>query len=157
MFEVLRHRRLLAGLAAIGLALPFAAAAQQAAAGLGQPWPKAQDVSRNPSWHVYVFQMNGIKYIEVADLTGRIVSAIGAANHQIIALPVGAFPQYVTLPHQKAALPQGVVAMTYPTTVYQDADTTVTVANTSDGGVATMAAAVGCTNPVECNTNIVSH
>ena len=151
MSKALRGQRALAGIVALGLALPFAVAAQQTPPGLGQAWPNAKDVSQNRAWHVYVFQLHGIKYIEVADLTGRIVSTIGTANHQDIALPMGAFPQYVSIPDQAATLPQGVVAMTSPTTVYQDNDTTITVTHTSDAGIATAAA---CGNPVECNTNI---
>lgn len=154
MLEVLRRHRTLAAVVALGLALPFAASAQQTP-GLGQAWPNAKDFSRSPGWHVYVFQMNGIEYIEVADLTGRIVGAVGTANHQYISLPVGAFSQYVSIPHQVAPLPRGVTVVSSPIVVYQDEDTTVTVTSTSDGGVATRASAsAGCTNPVECNTNI---
>lgn len=154
MLKALLRKAAIAGILACGLALPFAASAQQAEPGLGQAWPNLPDVSRNPQWHVYVFQLNGIKYIEVADLSGRIVSAIGTANHRYIALPVGAYPQYVSIPHQAALLPRGVASAT-PTTVYRDSTTTVSVATASNGAVATTAmVSAGCTNPIECNTNI---
>lgn len=157
MLKALLRKTAFAGILACGLALPFAVPAQQAAPGLGQAWPNVPDVSQNPQWHVYVFHLNGIKYIEVADLSGRIVSAVATANNQYIALPVGAYPQYVSTPNQTAQLPKGVASAT-PTTVYQDTATTVSVATASNGAVATSAAVVGgCTNPIECNTNIVGH
>jgi hypothetical protein len=147
------HRRALIGMVALGLALPIAVSAQTAADGLGQSWPNAQDVSLSPAWHVYVFKMNGIKFIQITDLTGTIIGAVGTANQQYITLPMGAYAQYVSTPQQPAAVPSGVTSAASSTVVYQDATTTLTVTPMTNGATAT--SLLACTNPVECNTNVV--
>lgn len=57
--------------------------------GLGQAWPNATDVSQNPHYHVYIFQKDGIKYIQVNDLNGRVLGAFATAGKEVIALPIG--------------------------------------------------------------------
>jgi hypothetical protein len=127
----------LAGL--IGFCVTSVASAQTAtpATGLGQAWPNAADVSTNPNWHVYVFVLNGIKYIQVNDLNGTVHAAVGTANGTSIVLPVGVDAQNVS------SSTQGVPASTSSSnttsnaattqTVYQDNASTVTAAPQSDG------------------------
>ena len=40
--------------------------------GLGQSWPNTTDVSASPHWHVYVFQRNGVRYVQINDLSGKV-------------------------------------------------------------------------------------
>jgi hypothetical protein len=147
------RRSALVGIIMLGLALPLVGSAQTAN-GLGQSWPNAQDVSLSPGWHVYVFQLHGIKFIQVTDLTGKIIGAVGTANQQYITLPIGAYAQYVATPQQAASVPSGVTTAASPTVIYQDSSSTLTVTPMSNGAVST-ALLAPCSNPIECNTNVV--
>ena len=66
-----------------------AMARQFPATGLGQAWPNASDVSSSPRWHVYVFIKDGVRYIQVNDLNGKVRGAIATANGQFLVLPIG--------------------------------------------------------------------
>jgi hypothetical protein len=125
-------------------------AAQPAATGLGQAWPNAVDVSLSPHWHVYVFVLNGVKYIQVNDINGNVIGAVGTAGGQFITLPIGEDAQYVSTPQQRAA-------NAFPTssamTVYRDSSTVLTATPQNDG-VTKLAAynASTCTDPTRCGT-----
>lgn len=97
------------------------------ATGLGQAWPNAADVSANPNWHVYVFVLNGIKYIQVNDLNGNVHAAVGTANGTSIVLPVGVDSQNV------ATSSSTTTDSSSTTTVYSDSATTVTATPQSNG------------------------
>jgi hypothetical protein len=120
------RQTLLAGFVALGL--PAIAAAQTAApaTGLGQAWPNAADYSRNPSWHVYVFERDGIRYIQINDGNGTVHAALGRTGDTVFALPVGVDSENVTVaaPAQvNAPLPA----------IYQDDAISVMVVPQSDG------------------------
>jgi hypothetical protein len=125
-------------------------AAEPPATGLGQAWPNAADVSASPNWHVYVFVLNGIKYVQVNDLNGNVIGAIGTAGGQFITLPVGQ-SHYVSTPQQRAARASSVQATT-PTTVYRDSSTVIT-ATPQSSGVTTLSATTSstCQDPIECS------
>lgn len=135
----------------LGLSLSGMALAAAPATGLGQAWPNAADVSASPNWHVYVFVLNGIKYIQVNDRNGNVIGAVGTAGGQFITLPVGRFSQYVSTPQQHPATASQAGTGT-PTTVYKD-DSTVITATPQSTGVTTLKAspAVICTDPAECS------
>ena len=142
--------------AALGMLLTMglsglAMAAEPAATGLGQAWPNAADVSASPNWHVYVFVLNGIKYVQVNDLNGNVVGAIGTAGGQFITLPIGQ-SQDVSTPQQRtsAVKPAG-TAMT----VYRDNSTVIT-ATPQNNGVTTLSAAPAsiCQDPEQCSTSL---
>jgi hypothetical protein len=116
--------------------------------GLGQAWPNAEDVSASPNWHVYVFVLNGIKYVQVNDLNGNVLGAIGTAGGEFITLPIGEFSQYVSTPHQVAGYQPNAKA-TNATTVYKD-DAMVITATPQNNGVVQLKAAT-CQDPEECN------
>jgi hypothetical protein len=105
------------------------------AAGLGQSWPNAADVSSNPNYHVYVFALNGIKYIQVNDLNGTVHAAVGTANGTAIVLPIGVDSQNVVTPAQNAPASTSSSSATSSAaqTVYQDSATTVTATPQSNG------------------------
>lgn len=102
------------------------------AAGLGQSWPNAADVSSNPNYHVYVFVLNGIKYIQVNDLNGTVHAAVGTANGTAIVLPIGVDSQNVAT-SQSPASTSSSSSSSSAQTVYSDSATTVTATPQSDG------------------------
>ena len=129
-----------------------AAFAATPATGLGQSWPNAQDVSTNPNFHVYVFAMGGVEYIQVNDLNGNVLGSVGTAGGQFITLPIGRFAQQVVTPSQPASAPTTAAAVASPAMVYNDGTTTVTATPLSDGTMSLSAAAVQpCTDPIDCN------
>jgi hypothetical protein len=95
-------------------------------AGLGQAWPNVADVSANPNWHVYVFVLNGIEYVQVNDLNGTVHAAIGTASGTTFVLPIGVDAQNVTTSAQSTTSSSTV-------TVYSDSTTTVTATPQSNG------------------------
>ncbi|RDS86861.1 hypothetical protein DWU99_00840 [Dyella psychrodurans] len=126
--------------------------AAQPATGLGQSAPNTSDVSTNPNWHVYVFAIGGVRYIQVNDVSGHVLGAVGTASGQYITLPIGAFSQQVATPQQAPAAPSSASPTAAPTTVYNDGATTVTATPLADGTTALTAAqsALAC-DPVDCN------
>lgn len=97
------------------------------ATGLGQAWPNAADVSTSPHWHVYVFVLNGIKYIQVNDLNGTVHAAVGVANGTAIVLPTGVDSQNVSTTSSSSS------SSSTTQTVYSDSTTTVTATPQSNG------------------------
>src|ERR1700761_3516073 len=91
-----RRLAVLAGLLVSAMSGARVAQSAAPAAGLGQAWPNAADVSANPNWHVYVFVLNGIEYVQVNDLNGTVHAAIGTVGGTTIVLPVGVDAQNVT-------------------------------------------------------------
>lgn len=134
------------GLSLSGLSM----AAEPPATGLGQAWPNAVDVSLSPHWHVYVFVLNGVKYIQVNDINGNVIGAVGTAGGQFITLPIGEDSQYVSTPQQRAAGTSSMDGAT-GTTVYRDSSTVV-IATEQGNGVTTLSASTNslCTDPSRC-------
>ncbi|PXV60688.1 hypothetical protein SAMN04487785_102416 [Dyella jiangningensis] len=129
-------------MAVVAMTAAGAVVAQTAApaTGMGQAWPNAQDVSQSPSWHVYVFSLNGLKYVQVNDLNGVVRGGVAAAPGVVIPLPLG------TGEVQAAS-----AAPTTGTVVYSDANTLVTAS--PQGLTATpmaASAASGCTSVPDC-------
>jgi hypothetical protein len=92
--------------------------AQQTDNGLGQAWPNATDVSSSPNWHVYVFNRDGIRFIQINDLNGTVRGAFATAGGQFIRLPIGIDAQLVSTPQQPRAA--STTNTTSGETVYQD-------------------------------------
>jgi hypothetical protein len=131
----------------------IAAAGSPPTTGLGEAWPNAADVSASPNWHVYVFVLNGVKYVQVNDLNGNVLGAIGTAGGQFITLPIGKFAQYVSTPQQAAINRANAKPATASTTVYRDSSTVITVTPQSDGTMLLNATPLTdtCTDPQECS------
>ncbi len=141
------RKALLAGFVAIGLTSTAFAQTSTPATGLGKAWPNAADLSANPHWHVYVFVLHGIKYIQVNDLNGTVHAAIATAAGTSIVLPMGVDAQNVqTMASDTSSSAQ---------TVYSDATTTVT-ATPQRNGTTQFAVASTCTNPVSCSAATAS-
>lgn len=146
--------------ALVGLLSAFAAAPTMAqtatvpsvaATGLGQSWPNAADLSASPHYHVYVFFLHGVKYVQVNDLNGTVHAAVGVASNTVFALPVGVDAANVTTTPATAA------ATSATETVYSDATTTVTATPQSNGTTTYSAQAI-CSDPYTCSgPGIASH
>lgn len=93
--------------------------------GLGQQWPNAADLSADPGWHVYVFILDGIEYVQVNDLNGTVHAAISTDGNTTIVLPMGVDAQNVSTV-QTASTSATV-------TVYSDSVITVTATPQNDG------------------------
>lgn len=159
MSKILFRVAAVVGLSMIG-ATGVAMAANPPSSGLGQAWPNAADVSASPHWHAYVFTLGGVKYIQVNDLNGNVLGAVGTANGQFITLPIGTFSQLVSTPQQPAAsttqAATEVAPAAAPTTVYQDGTTQVTATPMSNGTVMLKAVDTGggdTCDPVVCSTH----
>ena len=136
----------------LGLGLSgMVAAAQPPATGLGQAWPNATDVSASANWHVYVFVLNGIKYVQVNDLNGNVIGAVGTVGDQFITLPIGQ-SHNVSTPQQRAARTSAAQAAA-PTTVYNDGSTVITATPQSNGVTMLNATRTStCQDPASCGT-----
>ncbi|WP_266182227.1 hypothetical protein [Dyella humicola] len=118
--------------------------------GLGQSWPNATDVSASPRWHVYVFQREGIRYIQVNDLNGKVRTAFAAASGNFLGLPVGVDSAGLATPQEPLPPP----ASKRGEIVYQDAAVKVFVAPQADGTLRVFAASGDCTDPIECTSRV---
>lgn len=148
MIETTLRRTWFSGI--IAFAMSTSMYAQAPTNGLGQSWPNAPDVSSDPAWHVYVFKLHGIKYVQVNDVNGKVLGAIGTANGQFIVLPIGEFAQYVTA--QGFSGTDGSVGEStdQAATIYQDKSVVVTASPTSNGVVQLNVVAAPCDDPIEC-------
>jgi hypothetical protein len=133
----------------------IAVAGNPPATGLGESWPNATDVSASPNWRVYVFVLNGVKYVQVNDLNGNVLGAIGTAGGQFITLPIGRYAKYVSIPKQSTTYRHSTNSASTATTVYKDDAIVITATLQSDGAMALTANSVevACQgdDPTECN------
>lgn len=138
------RRAMLGGCLAIGV--QGAAMAAPAASELGRAWPNTSDVSRSPHWHVYVFERDGVRYIQVNDAQGRVHGAFATANGTFLVLPMGTADVRTSVrrPTDPSSLPTG------SETVYRDATLQVTMTPQANGR-ALLTAAETCTDPARCS------
>ncbi|RDS81427.1 hypothetical protein [Dyella psychrodurans] len=133
---------LVLGLAALGSTTATLAQTAAPATGLGQAWPNAKDHSRSPYWHVYVFERDGMRYIQINDRQGTVHAALGRAGDMVFALPVGVDAADVTMSSSEqtstSALP-----------IYQDEAISVMAVPQSNGTVQITVQMTGC-EPVGC-------
>jgi hypothetical protein len=136
--------------ALLSLGLAGVAKATAPSTGLGQAWPNAPDVSTSPHWHAYVFEKDGIRYIQINDLAGHVRGAFATAKGQYLVLPIGSDAATA-----KATTIDAAVAGTGAETVYDDGSTQVTVAVQADGTtqLSATAASAGCDNAPDCSSN----
>lgn len=113
--------------------------------GLGQAWPNAPDVSSSPRWHVYVFQRDGVRYIQVNDLNGTVRGAFATANGEYMALPIGTG----TLRVDAAQQPPTASPSAPSETVYRDNAMQLQLTPQSNGNVL-MRAQETCGDPANC-------
>jgi hypothetical protein len=58
-------------------------------AGLGESFPPTVDVAPDPTWQVYEFARDGIRYVQVNDKAGRVRAAAGRIDGTFWILPIG--------------------------------------------------------------------
>lgn len=58
-------------------------------AGMGQPQPQTADISRDPRWHAYKFEQDGIQYLQVNDSDGNVRVTLGIIDSTVWTLPMG--------------------------------------------------------------------
>jgi hypothetical protein len=139
------RKALLAGLVSAFVTSAVMAQTAVPATGLGQAWPNAADVSASPNWHVYVFWLNGVKYIQINDLNGTVHAAVGTANGTAIVLPVGVDSQNVNTAASSA--------VSTAKTIYSDASTKITATPKSNGTTQfnVIANSTSCPDIVDCS------
>ncbi|MGA0586366.1 hypothetical protein ACO2Q2_04420 [Dyella sp. KRB-257] len=145
MLKISRFHAIAGVLLAFGLS-GMAQATDAPSSGLGQSWPNATDVSANPHWHVYVFEKDGVRYVQVNDINGGVHAAIATAGGQVLVLPIGTDAQNVTTT-------TGTTTNTTGNTVYSDGTMTIKAASPSIG-VTTLLVSTDCKDPVECSTRV---
>jgi hypothetical protein len=143
-----RRTALMGLLALVTSASAMAADTFQSSSGLGQAWPNATDVSASPHWHVYVFQRDGIRYIQVNDLNGKVHAAVAASGGQFLVLPIGVDSQNVSTPDQPLSTTTDTTTSTSSEVVYDDSSVSVSVTPQASG---VMTLQVACTDPIECS------
>jgi len=146
MLKISRFHAIAAALLAVGLS-GTAQATDAPSSGLGQSWPNATDVSANPHWHVYVFEKDGVRYVQVNDTNGGVRGAIATAGGQVLVLPIGEDSQNVTTSTTPTS------SGTSAETVYTDGTVTINAA-VQPTGVVQMSVTSGCSDPVECSTRV---
>lgn len=107
--------------------------------GLGQAWPNVADQSLSPSWHAYVFMLNGIEYVQINDAYGHVQGAVGTVAGTRFVLPMGASAQNFTTTASSAT-------PNTATTIYQDANVTILAVPTANG----MMLEADCGSSVQC-------
>ena len=89
-----------------------------AARGLGQSFPEAADLAADPAWQVYEFERDGVRYVQVNDLSGNVRAAAGRIGGTFWVMPIGADADRVAVPGD--AVPAG-----SPRVLYRGADVEV--------------------------------
>ncbi|WP_250627105.1 hypothetical protein [Pinirhizobacter soli] len=140
------YRRALVSTLLLASASAFAAASPTT--GLGQSWPNASDVSASPGYHVYVFEKQGVRYVQVNDAAGTVRGAVAYTDPDtVLDLPIG-----VDAANWVTVADNTVPAATQQ--VYQDDAVTVIVAPQPDGSARMMLAPGECDNPAQCSIRV---
>lgn len=145
MRTIYRSTLLAAGLACT-LFGEAAMAASPPSTGLGQSWPNAADVSATPHFHVYVFQKQGVRYVQVNDTNGTVRGAVAyTAADSVLDLPIG-----VDASRWMTSAGDGTATETTGEQVYRDEAVVIRVAPQPDG-TARLMLAPGCDDPLACS------
>jgi hypothetical protein len=115
-----------------------------AVTGLGQSWPNAPDVSASPHYHVYVFQKQGVRYVQINDAAGIVRGAVALVGGEALDLPIGVDA------NQWKPVSDG-AAPTAGEAVYRDDAVTITAAPQSSGSVHLLLAPGNCDDPSKCS------
>ena len=86
-------------------------APQLGGSGLGESFPIIADVAPDPSWQVYEFERDGVRYVQVNDSIGRVRAAVGRIEDTLWVLPIGSDADRVAI--TGAALPSGYSKLIY--------------------------------------------
>lgn len=75
--------------------------------GLGQAFPQTTNRSMSALWRVYVFQRDGVRYMQINDSQGVVRAAFATANGVFLALPMGTDANRVVVPLNASATSNG--------------------------------------------------
>lgn len=150
MQQASNRRRVLMAYLLVAALSPLGAFAADAApsTGLGQAWPNATDVSASPRWHVYVFERNGVRYVQLNDLGGKVRAAVATSGGNFLALPIGSDASRVATPQEPLAAPANTAKAEV---VYQDDTVKVVVTPAPNGAARVYTASGDCKDPIECS------
>lgn len=70
--------------------------------GLGETNPPGNDLATDPSWRVYEFERDGVRYYQINDATGRVRAATGRIADTFWIMPIGSDADRVYLPQDVA-------------------------------------------------------
>jgi hypothetical protein len=147
--------RLSTAFALAALAWATTAPAANTDSDLGQAWPRAQDVSRSPHWHVYVFDKQGIRYIQINDLNGRVRAAFATAGGELFVLPMGTDAAHVHAARETRTASTTTVQPSSSETIYSDDTLSVEATPLSNGALDVSATTLtACNDPLECGAKI---
>ncbi len=79
--------------------------APKALTGLGQAFPAATNRATDPTWKVYEFERDGIRYVQINDQMGVVRAAVGRIGATFWVMPIGTDVDSVSVPGQ--SLPKG--------------------------------------------------
>ena len=82
-----------------------------ASRGLGESFPDAVDLATDPTWQVYEFERDGVRYVQVNDLTGAVRAAAGRIGGTAWVMPIGTDADRVAVPGDTT--PAGVPSLLY--------------------------------------------
>lgn len=61
----------------------------KAATGLGDAFPPSTNLSTDPSWRVYEFERDGVRYVQINDAIGNVRAAAGMISGTSWVMPIG--------------------------------------------------------------------
>ncbi|MCW0398749.1 hypothetical protein NG829_08365 [Xanthomonas sacchari] len=69
----------------------------KAKTGLGEAAPAAANLSADPAWKIYQFERDGVSYLQINDIDGRVRAAVGRVGDTAWVMPVGVDADRVTV------------------------------------------------------------
>ena len=110
--------------------------------GLGESFPNSKNVSESRNFRVYEFKKDGITYVQINNLNGEVLTAIGLAGNDTFVLPIGTLAASQVVVSQRATSgltrPTATATATCPCSaqvVYDGPDATIVVVYGEGGEV----------------------
>jgi len=97
--------------------------------GLGQAYPSAVDMSVDADWNVYTFENEGIKYLQINDLSGNVRAIVSYIEDDFAVLPAGTDVASISTPQKPLPIPTGAASRV----VYRSEDVELIAYATSTG------------------------
>lgn len=97
--------------------------------GLGSSAPPAKDQSLDANWQVYVFEFDGVRYLQVNDRNGAVHAVAGHISDTAWVLPIGSDAKRVSTPQEPRPAPAGATR----SVVYRSPDVVVAAYTGAEG------------------------
>jgi hypothetical protein len=72
---------------------------------LGDAYPQSVDLASDPQWQIYEFERDGVRYVQINDVNGKVRAAAGRIAGTFWVMPIGNDADRVSLSDD--ALPTG--------------------------------------------------